>query len=737
MTAEITMVIASVFPGPRGGAVFFGKDQSGNQVRAVADQAHICRPPRRGETWRIQGTFARHPRFGDQLHVDRACPVKPDGRVVAHYLTNHPAFRGIGIGAARVARLCRTFGDRLVLLLDQGDVEKLSQVVGNECAANLIRRWHENAEEAGVVAFLDAHGADVRLASKVLRYWPDRTVEKLQENPYRLLFLAGWPTVDRIASSLGMRRDDRHRLIAAVESVVYARLHAEKDTWIDGAALHAGVLALLGHHDPAATRRAVELAAAEGTIVGSEVDGYQAFGCAVMEKYLSLRFQTLIGSDTRQDAPRADDIVSFERANDIGLNQEQRSAVQMAVEQPFSVLHGGAGVGKTTVLKAVCAAVEARGGRVIQMALAGRAAQRIREATGRYAFTIAAVLNQIKQGRLAPGSDDLVVIDESSMLDVVLVYRLMRTLPERTRLLLVGDPFQLPPIGPGLIFHVLANSRDVPRQELTEVHRQAAGSGIPAIANEVRCGRVPLFASFDGAASGVALIETASRHISRTVIDIMRSLAVCGEVQVLGVTKRGDAGTETINSAIHKLVAADNPTLPGWGLAETEPVIHLVNDYDHGLFNGSLGRIRRIIPMLAEGGPSRQVVECEFDGVLHRFAEDSFERIELAHAITVHKAQGSQFRRVIIPVVQSRLLDRNLVYTALTRAVEQVVFVGDRTALAAAIEAPPRSQQRQVGFRLEEPTPAGVRMTLPGETEAGSAGMQPLPRDNLAGSSRR
>ena len=709
MTAEITMLVVSVFPGPRGGAVFFGKDQSGNRVRAVADQAHICRPPQRGETWRIQGTFARHPQFGDQLHVERACPVKPDGRVVAHYITNHPAFRGIGIGAAKVARLRKTFGDGLVTLLDQRDVEKLSQVLGGERAGNLIQRWHENAGEASVIAFLDAHGADVRLATKVLRYWPDRTLEKLQENPYRLLFLAGWPTVDRIASSLGMRWDDQRRLVAAVESVVYARLHSEKDTRVDSAALHAGVLALLGHRDPAAARKAIELAAAEGTIVGDEIDGYQAFGCAVMERFLSSRFQTLIASGGRQDARREsstlieDDIVSFERANDISLNPEQHSAVKMAVEQSFSVVQGGAGVGKTTVLRAVCAAVEARGGRVIQMALAGRAAQRIREATGRDAFTITGVLNRIKQGRLALGIDDLVVIDESSMLDVILVYRLMRALPEHARLLLVGDPFQLPPIGPGLIFHVVASSARVPQQELTQVHRQSAGSGIPAIANEIRRGRVPAFAFFDGPTPGVALIEAASPHISRTVIDIMQSLAVCGEVQVLGVTKRGDAGTETINSAIHKLVAADHPSLPGWGFAETEPVIHLVNDHDRDLFNGSLGRIRRILPSLAEKGSARQAIECEFDGVLHRFAEDSLDRIELAHAITVHKAQGSQFRRVIIPVVHSRLLDRTLVYTALTRAVDQVVFVGDRRALVAAIEAPPRSQQRQVGFRLEEP----------------------------------
>lgn len=190
------------------------------------------------------------------------------------------------------------------------------------------------------------------------------------------------------------------------------------------------------------------------------------------------------------------------------------------------------------------------------------------------------------------------------------------------------------------------------------MHRQAAGSGIPAIANEIRHGRTPSFACFSGPASGVAFMETTSRHIGRAVIDVMRSLGVCGEVQILGVTKRGDAGTQTLNAAIHKLVAADNPSLSGWGFAESEPVIHLVNDYDHDLFNGSLGRIRRIAEERADHARLGHSIECDFDGVLHSFTEDSLDRIELAHAITVHKAQGSQYSRVIIPIVRSRLLDR-------------------------------------------------------------------------------
>jgi len=706
LTAEITMLVTSVYPGPRGGAVFFGKDPSGNRLRAVADGAHIGRPPQRGETWRLEGTFARHPQFGDQLQVENAHPLKPDGRVIAHYLTQHAAFRGIGIGPAKVARLSKTFGEGLVALLDHADVEKLSVVLGKECAGNLIQRWQENAQEASVAAFLDDCGADVRLASRVLRYWPARTVEKLRENPYRLLFLTGWPAADRIAHSLGIGADDDRRLVAAVESVIYSRLHAEKDTRVDSTALQAGILKLLRVRELRVAQRAIKLAIADGTLVGDELAGYQAFGCAVMEKFLATTFQGLLSLPVQEQdqgggaTPVHDAILSFEQANEIYLNTEQQSAAEMAMSQRLSVLKGGAGVGKTMVLKAIGAVVAARNGRVVQMALAGRAAQKIREATGREAFTITAVLNQLKQGRLALGDNDLVVIDESSMLDLILVYRLMRALPQRVRLLLVGDPFQLPPIGPGLVFHMLAGSDAVPQQELTQVHRQAAGSPIPARAHEIRHGRVPPFDSFAGPAPGVAFIEAASRHIPRTVVDVRQSLANHDEVQILGVTKRGEAGVETLNAAIHKLVATGQPWVPGWDLAETEPVIHLVNDYDRDLFNGSLGRIRRIVSERSEVGTLRYAIECDFDGVVHRFTEDSMDRLELAHAITVHKAQGSQFQRVIIPVVWSRLLDRTLIYTALTRAIEQVVFVGDREALTHAIEAPPHSERRRVGFRF-------------------------------------
>lgn len=239
----------------------------------------------------------------------------------------------------------------------------------------------------------------------------------------------------------------------------------------------------------------------------------------------------------------------------------------------------------------------------------------------------------------------------------------------------------------------------MPQQELTQVHRQAAGSPIPAFAQEIRCGRVPQFDAFAGPAQGVSFLDVDRQHLSRTVTAVRQALAGCREVQILGVTRRGEAGVETINAAIHELIAGRQRTLPGWGFAETEPVMHGENDYERELFNGSLGRIH---PVVSEHSEARTVhaLECDFGGVVHRFDEDSLDRLEIAHAITVHKARGSQFQRVIIPVLPSLLLDRTLVYTALTRAVDQVVFIGDRNALSNAIVAAPRSQMRQVGFRF-------------------------------------
>src|SRR5215831_3169771 len=245
----------------------------------------------------------------------------------------------------------------------------------------------------------------------------------------------------------------------------------------------------------------------------------------------SIRLSSIIGEA----------IASFEEDSGLGLNAGQRRGVEMALHHPLSVLTGGAGTGKTTVLQVIHRVAEQVAVPVLQIALSGRAAQRLREATGRPASTIAAFLLAAEQGSVYPQSEPLVIIDESSMLDVPLMYSIVRALPACARLLLVGDPYQLPPIGFGLVFQVLAASPNIPRVELVEVHRQAQSSGIPQIARGIRYGMVPSLPPFAGFCTGVNFVEASHGGVLDEILRVLTEWNRCDDAQVLCVTKRGSS----------------------------------------------------------------------------------------------------------------------------------------------------------------------------------------------------
>jgi exodeoxyribonuclease V alpha subunit len=694
--------ITTVYPGPRGGAIFSGTDSSGKRQRFVADYHHISRPPVVGETWSLTGEIRRHPRYGDQVHVEQASLIQPRGQLIIDFLSKHPASDGLGIGKAKAARLWKNFGPDLYEVLSQGDLEKLTYVLPEEIAQKLVEAWRTASEEAAVVAFLDDHGFDARLANKVRKIWAGHVLTKLNENPYRMLAFAGWEKVDRMARALGVTQDDPRRQVAAVEACLYKRLDA-KHTLTPQATLLDGVCATLGTRSSAMAHAAVDRALGEHAIVATG-DGYQPLGTAVMEMTITNYFHELLagapGPERNLFSSNLSEIIvesmaSFQKDAALGLNAEQRRGVEMALHHPLSVLTGGAGTGKTTVLQVIHRIAEQVTVPVLQMALSGRAAQHLREATGHPASTIAAFLLAAEQGSVNPESEPLVIIDESSMLDLPLMYSIVRVLPGRARLLLVGDPYQLPPIGFGLVFQVLATSPNIPRVELVEVHRQAQSTGIPQIGRDIRHGIVPCLAPFAGLSAGVSFIKANDGEVMNHIRAVLTEWRGCEDTQVLGVTKRGTSGTRNINGTLHAMMSAGKPKLEGWAFAEGDPIIYLVNDYREELWNGSLGRIESILTSNGRGA-----LLCSLDGARHEIREEEFDRIDLAYAITVHKAQGSQFKRVIVPIVKTRLLDRTLIYTALTRAREQVVFIGDRGAFDAAVTAPPHSHERQVGFSI-------------------------------------
>ncbi|MBK3735255.1 AAA family ATPase [Azospirillum brasilense] len=386
----------------------------------------------------------------------------------------------------------------------------------------------------------------------------------------------------------------------------------------------------------------------------------------------------------------------FETEERYTLTAEQREGVRMALRSPVSVLCGGAGVGKTSVLKAIHGASERYGRVVVQAALAGRAAQRMVEATKRDACTVAMMLKRVESGDLELGAGTLLVVDEASMLDLPSAYKILRAMEAGCRLLLVGDPYQLPPIGFGLFFHIIAASPNVPRVELTRIHRQTEDTGIPTTAAAIRAGAPPQTAEFTGRARGVSFVPCRPEHLMEALEDVLGALGGSNDKRILSPLRRGPTGSQAINAHFHGLLARGRPALPHHAIAKGEPVIWTANDRDLGLANGTLGRVTAIASdddwtceVLFDDGARRRVVGAT-----------AIQQMELAYAISVHRSQGSQFPIVIVPIFPSRVLDRTLIYTAVTRATTQVVLLGDDGAFREAVAARRASDERSVGLHL-------------------------------------
>ena len=517
----------------------------------------------------------------------------------------------------------------------------------------------------------------------------------LEINPYYLLGFAPWKTVDPAAAKLGISADDPRRLVGAVESALYDRLQ-RGHTLTDRATLLRVIKRKLGERNAS---KAIQLALDELAITGTDDKGFQTAGAAALEIGIATRIKAMLSGEAPEQPSLLNTatgdweqavILDAERQQQSPFNDEQRQAIQMPFQHGISLLTGGAGVGKTSVLKVINRLATKRHLKVFQMALAGRAVKRMSDATNAPAMTIARFLMEARAERLEITSDSLVIVDEASMLDLPTAYRILRVLPDGARLILVGDPAQLPPIGFGLVFHRLVDSPVVPQTRLLRVYRQDGASGIPDVATEVREHRIPQFVPFNGVHSGVSFIECdqdKTMQILREIQDVWSE----EEWQALTSLKVGRAGTHHLNGSFHADRCSGDPfadcLVPG------EPVIHLVNDYDRGVMNGTLGTVVQI--------HEDQVTEIDFEGVRHLLQpEEVRDNVELAYVISVHKAQGSQFSRVVVVVGKSRLLDHALIYTALTRAIEQVVFVGDRRAFEHAVESAPLASQRSVGFAL-------------------------------------
>lgn len=724
VTAEIA--VTSFHPSPVGGGILIGRDVDGTLRRAVLPTGLAGREPQTGETWRITGPERRHSEYGLQILASVALPLLPTGRAIVRYLATNSRFEGIGWATA--AKLWDALGDRLYDAVREGDVAGIAAVVGSERAVAVVQGFGLLADEVEVFQWLDRYGVSPRTAAAAASLWGRGAIERIKADPYALALLEPWGAVDGRALRLGVAPSDPRRLLAAVEEAL-ARRYRRGHTAADRGDVARQFRPLLGPHAAGTAARVVDLAVETGRVVVQ--DGLLQSRAAwfmerEVERILRERLRRVAAAPVTPAMEAA--VADVEAREGYRLTPRQRDAVHMAVTSPVGIICGGAGTGKTTVVKAILAAAERfpangarKGWQCAQVALAGRAAKRIAEATGREAMTVARFLRRIEGGQ--PMKDGLLVFDESSMLDLPSVYRILVAVPAGVDLLFIGNPAQLPPIGPGLLFQRMVSSGAFPCVELDVIHRQADSTGIAPRANAIRAGRLPEFPRFDPTrplAPGVFLAPAAGAALLPTVMGVFAAMAgpppspekvvrLHGlDIQVLCPTRHGPAGSQALNREIERAYMARQPRIHDWGLAVGSKVLWLKNDYGkaplrdadgtvlvdpltgepscQGFMNGALGVVRRATPKGAW---------LEFDdGAADEVRPHDLEKMAGGWAISVHKAQGSAFRRVIVPLARSRMWDRAMLYTAVTRAVETIVLVGDVTALHAIVESPPQAHYR-------------------------------------------
>ncbi len=742
MTAHALRVstIRSQNPNGLGGCIFTGTpiDEHGNVqdartyyvVRASNSILGNVRV-QVGQWWRVTGEPKQNAivvngyRLTEwQIAADDAALLLPSGEHIVTLMAESADFRGIGHVKAR--KLWEMFGDGLYDILDHGDVSSLAKLLTEESARQVVVAWALYGDTR-TLQWLQAKGFDSSTGRKVLAFFGANAADKIEADPSRLLsFCATWKQVDTLARQhFGVQENDARRLQGAIEEAGY-RLFSDGHTMATRPMLLERLASVLGVQTADFRwRTLIPRALSEGLTNGSYLigtdQGIHPLGPLVMETVVAraVAERILPAHEAQLLSNREVNALmkAYESTEGIILNGEQRLAIQTAAANAFALITGGAGVGKTTVLKALYQIYDSAGVRIYQMALAGRAAKRMHEATGRPAFTIASFLRNVKEDELAESC--VVVVDEASMADIITMSRLCGLLPPHARLLLVGDPNQLMPVGPGLVLHALAETPGIPLVELKVVKRHGGDIGAAALA--IRNGTWPDLPDVDSAP--IAFIPC-SAPISRVTGDVDNTLAETvlslytqnpENTQILSSRRNGFDGTKWLNALCQKRFTARARPLLVWsseyaahadtGFHLGDPLLCTRNMWDRGLQNGSLGTLMQIEdePRLLKTDEGDEIgyalAWAEWDdGERRPIFEAMLDDLELGYAITVHKAQGSQWQRVIVPITGNRLLDRTLVYTAVTRAQQQVILIGDESAARKAVEGVPRAHHRRVAL---------------------------------------
>ncbi|MCS6778906.1 MAG: ATP-dependent RecD-like DNA helicase [Geminicoccaceae bacterium] len=672
--------------------------------------------PREGELVRARGVWRDDPSWGRQFVASSLEILPPSSpEALADYLAS-----GIvpGLGPKTAARLVERFGTDLPDILERSP-ERLREVRGLKrgLADRLVEAWRAHRAGRDLLLFLHAHGVGLARARTVLEAWGPRALDRITADPYALareIQGVGFRTADALARRLGLAQDAPARLVGALEETL-RRAAEEGHTALDRSSLLAGAGALLDGPVPG-LEAALDRALADGNLHESTLDGerwVQLPELARAEEGIVRELARLLAVPIGWRL--ADPAAAVEAAlGALGLDPspEQRTALEAALSHKLLVVTGGPGTGKTTLVRAILAGLEGPRIRVALAAPTGRAAKRLAESTGREAKTLHRLLEAepargFRRGRGRPLEYDLLIVDEVSMVDTLLMRATLEALPDGAALVLVGDADQLPSVGPGQVLADLLACPAIPAVRLHQVFRQAAESGIVRNAHRILRGELPELARGEdpgGDFFGMRVRdpeEAADRIVALVAERIPERFGhdPWSDIQVLSPVNRGPLGVRALNRRLQERLnpsPADAIERSGQRLGVGDKVMQLANDYERDVYNGDLGRIGAI-------DRRTRTVEVVFDGRALTYGFDELDALAPAFAATVHKAQGSEYPAVVLALARAhgRMLNRRLLYTAITRARRLVVLVAEPAALARAVrEGGGPARKTLLGHRL-------------------------------------
>lgn len=666
-----------------------------------------------GENYTFWGELTQHPKYGQQLKVERYQRAKPSSAGLIKYFSSQH-FKGIGKKTAE--KIIHLYGDDPIDNILE-DPDKLESISGLSKAnrENLVSKLRLNYGAEQILAKLAEYGLNNKTAVQIFERYKEESLTVITENPYQLvedIQGIGFKMADKLAEQVGINSDAPQRFRAALVHTLLETSIDKGDTYIEAKELLEKSLFILEEVrqielDPSQIAQELTQLISEDKVqnIGTKIfDNTLFYAESGIHKHLTrILDRPLEKESSSQDIQT--EIKHIQAEFNINYDKAQKNAIQKAIQSKVFLLTGGPGTGKTTVINGIIKAyanlhqidLQKSDLPIILAAPTGRAARRMNELTGLPSATIHRHLGLNGDSEYQALDDfldcDLIIIDEFSMVDTWLANQLFSAIASNTQIVIVGDSDQLPSVGPGQVLADLLKINRLPQVSLTKIFRQSEDSTIVTLANQIRQGRLPT--DFTAKKADRSYFEAQSTHIPQMIQKIVSSALKSGidaqEIQILAPMYRGQAGITHLNKLMQDLLNPLNNQLEfqfnDLHFRKGDKVLHLINDAQINVFNGDIGYITDLIPAKYTESKQDEMI-LDFDGTEINYPRNEWLKITLAYAMSIHKSQGSEFKVVILPVTRQsgRLLQRNLIYTAITRSKSKLVMLGEIAAFDNAIK---------------------------------------------------